>query len=229
MVMMALVLMLKLRKLRRQRGAVLHGLDKLGAGQLIPGRGDDHGVAVELLEKRRGGGSFALAHIARAAEDDNVRVFNLIVEKLAEVADIHFAFSGVHHSDLGADLGLVRHGGNGPGNVGKLADAGGLNDDAVGGIGFDDLLQSRFEIAHEGAADAAGIHLGYFNAGVLQEAAVYGDLAEFVFYQHYLLPGVRLFYQLADERCFAGAQKAGKNINFCHIKMPPVNLYTFLT
>lgn len=52
--------------------------------------------------------------------------------------------------------------------------------------------------------------------GVLEEAAVDGDLAELVFDQHDLFARVGLGDQFFDERGLAGAEKTGENINFCH-------------
>ena len=50
-----------------------------------------------------------------------------------------------------------------------------------------DLVQGLAEVPHQGAADAAGVHLGDLDAGLLEEAAVNADLAELVFDQHDLL------------------------------------------
>lgn len=54
------------------------------------------------------------------------------------------------------------------------------------------LLQRVGKVAHEAAADAAGVHLVDLHAGVLEEAAVDGDLAELVFDQHDLFARVGL-------------------------------------
>ena len=78
------------------------------------------------------------------------------------------------------------------------------------------LLQCVGKVPHEAAADAAGVHLVDLHAGVLEEAAVDGDLAELVFDQHDLFTRVRLGDQLFDQRGLAGAEKTGENINFCH-------------
>ena len=78
------------------------------------------------------------------------------------------------------------------------------------------LLQRVGKVAHEAAADAAGVHLIDLHAGVLEEAAVDGDLTELVFDQHDLFARVGLGDQLFDERGLAGAEKTGENINFCH-------------
>ena len=61
-----------------------------------------------------------------------------------------------------------------------LADTGGLNDDAVR-MELLLYLHKRFaEISDKRAADAAGIHLGNLDAGLLQKAAVDADFTEFV-------------------------------------------------
>ena len=87
------------------------------------------------------------------------------------------------------------------------------------------ILQRPVEVAHQRAADAAGGHLADLYAGLLQEAAVDADLAEFVFDQDQLLALKRLCQQLFDKRSLACAQKAGYDVNFCHSKpffsLPP--------
>ena len=80
------------------------------------------------------------------------------------------------------------------------------------------LLQRGAEIAHQRAADAAGIDLGNLDAGLFHEAAVDANLAKLVFHQHQLLAGIGFTDQLLDEGRLTGTQKAGKNINFCHGK-----------
>ena len=78
------------------------------------------------------------------------------------------------------------------------------------------------EITDKRAADAARIHLGHVDAGIGKEATVHTDLAEFVLDQHQLFAGICLLDQLFDQRGLAGAQKAGKNINFGHFYAPLV-------
>lgn len=95
-------------------------------------------------------------------------------------------------------------------DVGQLAHAGRLDDDAVGMIGLDDLFERFAEIAHKRTADAARIHLGNLDAGLLQESAVNADFAEFVLNEHNLLALKRLLQQLFDERGLACAPKTPK-------------------
>ena len=103
-----------------------------------------------------------------------------------------------------------------PTDIGKLAHARGLNDDAVGMIGVDQVTQGLGEIAHQRAADAAGIQLGDLDARILHEAAVNAHLAVFVLQQHYLFAFKGAFQQLLDQCRLAGAQKTGNDVYLCH-------------
>ena len=143
---------------------------------------------------------------------------DLVVVELAEILHIHLALVCVCDGREAVELHIlhmeVLHGAN---DVAQLADAGGLDQNAVGVELGEHLAQRLAEIADETAADAAGIHLGNLNAGLLQKAAVNRDLAKFVLDQHKLLACERLGNQLLDERRLARAEKAGENINFGHI------------
>ena len=72
------------------------------------------------------------------------------------------------------------------------------DDDAVGVVLLHHLLQGGAEIAHQRAADAAGVQLVDLDAAFLQKAAVNADLAELVLDQHHLLTGKGLFDELFD-------------------------------
>ena len=213
-VMVVMVLMLHALHLGPQ-AVFLHGLLDLGAVQLGPGRGDQTRVVVEPLEQFNRFQDLGIFGGVGTAHDDQVGIGHLVVEELAEVAHVHLCLARVHHGDLGADLRALDplHSG---GNVGELAHAGRLDDDAVGGKILHDLLQRLGEVAHQSAADAAGIHLGDLHTGVFQEAAVYGDLAELIFDQDQLLAFVTLGDQFADQRSLARAQKAGINVDLRH-------------
>ena len=82
----------------------------------------------------------------------------------------------------------------------------------------DNLTERLAEVAHQRAADAAGVHLRHLNTGFLHEAAVDTDFAELVFNEDDFLAGKRLFKQLLNQRRFTRAEEAGKNINFRHGK-----------
>ena len=216
LIMVMVVVMLVLHGLELGLEAVfVHRGQDLRAAQLLPGSGDETGLVVEGLEDLGGlQGLLRLGGIG-AAHHDEVGIGDLVVEELAEVAHVHLGLARVHHGDHGADVGAL-HAFDRGGHVGQLADAGRLDQDAVGGVIVDDLLESFGEVAHQGAADAAGVHLGDLHAGVLQEAAVDGDLAELVLNEHQLLVLVALRNQLADERGLSGAEEAGENVYSRH-------------
>ena len=184
---------------------VLHGLQDLLAVQLLPGGGDDGGVGVVLPQQLHGVQQLLFGHASSAAEDDGGSVLNLVVEELAEVLHINLALGGVGHSDEGVELDVVAvHPLDCADDVGQLAHAGGLNEDAVGLELEEHLLQGLAEVAHQAAADAAGIHLGDLHPGVLQEAAVNANFAELIFDQNQLFPLVGLLDELFDEGGLTG-------------------------
>ena len=148
-----------------------------------------------------------MAHYYRA------RACYLVIEKLAEVFHIHFAFARVYNGGKAVKLKV----GNPCAfhrlyNIGKLAHSGGLDKDTVGGVLVHHLFQSGCEISHKGAAYTPGIHLGNIHPCVLKKAAVDADVAELVLDNYKALAlkgfGNELFYK----RCFACAEKAGKNV-----------------
>ena len=200
-----------------QRVAPLHRLEDLLAVKLRPRRGHDRGGRVLLAQQRHGGVELLGADALGAREDDGARVLDLVVEELTEVLHVHPALVRVHDGREAVEHQLVGlHALHGADDVAQLADARGLDEDAVGVELREHLLQRVGKVAHEAAADAAGVHLVDLHAGVLEEAAVDGDLAELVFDQHDLFARVGLGDQLFDERGLAGAKKTGENINFCH-------------
>ena len=200
-----------------QAGFALHGLEQLLAGQVIPGRGDDGCHAVVLPEHGHCGVQLGLRNGIGTGQNNSGSGLHLIVVELTEVLHIHLdlACIGNRHSVAQGNL-VVGHFVHRADDVGQLAHTGGLNENSVGVILLDDLLQSLAEIAHQRAADAAGVHLGNVDARILEEAAVNADFAELIFNQHQLLSLVAFGNQLFNQRRLAGAQKSGKNINFCH-------------
>ena len=216
MVVVMMVLVTELFHLLVER-VVLHRLADLRAGELVPGRGDQLGVGIEPFEQLGRRDDLFVRGGVGTAHDDEVGVRDLVVEELAEVAHIHLGLAGVHNSGAGADHGAL-HALDGARDVAELADARGLDQDAVGRKVVHDLFQRLGEVAHERAADAAGVHLGDLNARVLQKAAVDGDLSEFIFDQHQLFARIGLRDQLADQRGLARAEEAGEDINGCHYK-----------
>ena len=135
-----------------------------------------------LAEHVHAGGQLGLVHALRAGEHDGPGVLDLVAPEFTEVFHVHLGACGVHDGGEGAgdEIGIahVLHGAD---DVRELADAGGLDEYAVGRkLGFD-LFQRLGKVAYEAAADAAGAHLGDLDSGVFQEPAVNGDLTELVF------------------------------------------------
>ena len=128
---------------------VLHGLQDLLAVQLLPGGGDDGGVGVVLPQQLYRVHELLFAHAAGAAEDDGGSVLDLVVVELAKVLHINLALGGIGHGDESVELDIVvLHLLNRTDDVGQLAHAGGLNDDAVGLELEQNLLQGLAEVAH---------------------------------------------------------------------------------
>ena len=207
-----------LHELLGQGVAALHGGDDLGPGELVPGGGEDSRLGVVGTQHGYVGGQLGLVHVLGPAEEDSGGVLHLVVEELAKVLHIDLALHRVHHGDKAVQLHIqvLGHAFHGAGHVAQLAHAGGLDDDAVGVVLLHHLLQGGAEITHQRAADAAGVQLIDLDAGLLQEAAVDADLTELVLDQNDLLAGKGLLDEFFDQSGLAGAQEAGKNINFGH-------------
>ena len=195
-----------------------HGLQDLLAGQGVPGSGDDGGGGVLLTQHGHSGGDLFLGGVLGAAQDDAACVADLVVVELTEVLHIHLDLVDVGHGNEAAQLNIqmLGHALDSAGHVGQLADAGGLDNDAVGVVLLHHLLQSGAEIAHQRAADAAGVQLIDLDAGLLQKAAVDADLAELVLDEHDLLACKGLFDELLDKGGLTGAKEAGENIDLGH-------------
>ena len=196
-----------------------HGLQDLLTGQVIPCGGHDSGGGVLFPQHCHGSGDLFLAGGLGAAEQDAACVADLVIVELAEVLHIHLDLVHIGHGDKAVQLHvqMLRHALHGAGHIAQLANAGRLDDDAVGVVLLHHLLQSGAEIAHQRAADAACVQLVDLNAAFLQETAVNADLAELVLDQHHLLACKGLGDQLFDQSGFAGAKEAGEDIDFSHV------------
>ena len=210
---------LHLGQLRRDGRLAFQRLDQLLARQLAPRGGDDGGNGIMLPQHGNGRVQLALGDGIGTGQDDGGGGFDLVVVELAEVLHIHLDLARVGHGHGVAQRDLViRHLAHSGDDVGQLAHAGRLDQNTVGMVLGNDLLQRLAKIAHQRAADAAGVHLGDVDAGILQKAAVNADLAELVLDQHQLLPLVAFGDHLFDQGRLARAEEAGENINFCHKK-----------
>ena len=140
---------------------------------------------------------------------------DLIVIELAEVLHIHLDLVDIGHGDKAVQQHRqgLGHALDRAGDIAQLADAGRLDEDAVGVVGLNDLFQRLAEIADQTAADAAGVQLVDLNTGLAHKAAVNADLAEFVLDQDDLFARECLFDELFDKGGLAGTEKAGENVD----------------
>ena len=218
---------LHLGQLCCQGGLALHGFHQLLSGELIPGSCDNGSHLIVFPQHTHGVVQLELGNGIGAGQDNGGGGFNLVVIELTEVLHIHLDLAGIHHRHGVAQGHIV--GGDlvhSADDIGQLAHAGRLNDNPVGRILGNHLFQRLAEVAHQGAANAAGVHLGNVDAGILQEAAIDANFAKFVFNQHQLLTLVALGNHLFNQRGLASAQEAGININFGHNNMPLFKIFS---
>ena len=224
--MVMMVIVFHLGQGMRQGIFSLHSLPQLRAGQLIPGGGDQGGVIVMLPQQGNSSVQLCLGDGIGAGKNDGRSGFYLVVVEFAEVLHIDLDLAGIHNGNGITQLHIVPryflHGGN---DIGQLANTGGLNHDAVGRILVDDLGQRFAEIANQGAADAAGVHLSDVDARILQESAVDADLAEFILDQHQFFACVGFLDHLFDKGGLTRAQETGIDINFHRIHLLYLDFY----
>ena len=137
------------------RGLFHSGKD-LRSRKLAPVCSNDLGTFIVLSDKIAGSGKLFLGETLSVAEDYSICAFYLIIEEFTEILHIHLAFLCIYDSGCGIESDIVKlKVVNSLDNVGKLAHAGGLDKDSLGGVSIDDLAKSLSEVANERAADAA--------------------------------------------------------------------------
>ena len=195
----------------------LHSFQKLSAGQLLPGSCDQGSSLIVLAEKLHSLVQLCLRNAGGTGKNNGRSSFHLIVIELAEVLHIHLDLARIYHSDGIAKLHILAgdlfHCGN---DIGELAHTGRLNNHTVGVELLNHLFQRLSEVAHQTAADAAGVHLRNVNAGILQKTAVNANLTKLIFNEDNLLTAVGFLNHLFNQGRFTGAKKTGININFSH-------------
>ena len=200
-----------------QGSLTFHRLYQLLAGKIVPRGGHHSCFGVMLPQQCHGGIQLGLRNGIGAGQDNGGSGLDLVVVELTKVFGVELDLASIGYGNSVTKCyigtGHLFHGAN---DVGQLTNTGGFNNDPVGIILGDDLLKSLAKVAHQAAANAAGVHLRDVDAGLLEEAAVNTDLTELVFDEHQLLALVAFCDHFFDQSCLAGTQEAGVNINFCH-------------
>ena len=217
MMVVMMMLFLELCQLGSQSCLAFHCLQQLLTGQFTPGSGDHGSLCIVLSQHLHSGIQLFLRNGIGTGQDDGRCGLHLVVIELTEVLHVDLYLTGVYNSHGVAQCHFVAHDlVHSADNIGQLANAGGLDENPVGMVLLNDLLQSLAKVTHQGAADAAGVHLGNVDAGILQEAAVNADFAELIFDEHQLLTGIGLLDHFFNQSSLACTQEATVNIDFCH-------------
>ena len=186
-----------------------HSLNELLSCELVPLCCYDRSCRIESLELLNDFIELILRETCCMAEDKAACICYLIVEEFAEVFLIHLALLSVNDCCEAVELDIVSVDiAHSVYNVAELADAGGLDEYAVGLVFSKHLFKRFAEVSNERAADAAGVHFCYFDAGVLEEAAVNAYLTEFVLDKHELFAFIALVYELLDKSGLTGSEES---------------------
>ena len=140
----------------------------------------------------------ALGDVAGTGQDDGAGMLDLVLVEFFKVFQVDLALACIDDGNGAAYFGTFDLF-DGSNDVRKFADAGRLDENTVRSIFVDDFLQCGAEVAYEGAADAAGIHLGDLDAGFFQEASVDTDLTEFILDENEFLTIVSVRDEFFDE------------------------------
>ena len=223
LMMMVMMLVLQSFQILLDGGCTLHGLQKLFSGQFRPGGGYQCCGLIMLTQQLHSAIQLCLRNGIGAGQNDGGGCFDLIVVELTKVLHINLDLAGIGNCNtvakahiLTGDLFHRCH------HIGQLAHTGGFDDDPIRMVLGNNLIQSLSKVAHQRAADAAGVHLGNVNARFLQEASVDADLTKFIFDQHQLLSAVGFLNHFFDKGGLASSEKTGVNIDNCHSVSPSV-------
>jgi hypothetical protein len=217
MVVTMATMMIMLCQILRSRILTLHRLQQLCARQLAPRGRNQRCRTVVLSEQRHSGIQLCLRNGIRAGKDDGGSGLNLVVIEFAEVLHVNLNLACISNGNRAAQHNIVSgHLLNSSNHVRQFAHTGRFNHDPIRMIALNNLHQSLAEIAHQTAADAAGIHFRNIDTGILQKTAVNSDLAELVLDQNQLFTAVAFLNHFLDQSRLSGAKKAGVNIDNCH-------------
>ncbi len=212
------VVLLLLKQRLLQRIVFFHSIENLGTLQLLPRRCDNRCGRIVLPQQADTFLQPVLFYILCAAQNNGAGVLHLIVKKFTEIFHVHFAFLCINHRGKAVQLNPVAvcNALHRLDDIGKFADAGRLDNNAIRGKTLQHLSQRPAEIPNQGAAYTARVHLGNLHARIFEKPAVNADLAEFVFDQNELLPRKSLCQKLFNQSRFSCPEKSGDNIDFCH-------------
>ena len=187
MLVVMLMLLLKLVKSVLEGILLLHSGKNILAVKLVPRSCYDSSGSVVLSDKLNGSLDLLCLGKVGMRKNDRGSVGNLVIVELAKVLHIHLALIHVCNGSEAIELGILSlYRLDSLDNVGELTNSAGLDDNAVGVELVKHLNKRLGKITNEGAADAAGVHLCNFDAGILKKASVNTDLTELVFYKHKL-------------------------------------------
>ena len=195
------------------------------SGQVIPRRRHDADARMLFFHQRTALLDALRGQQLRAAENHRRARLNLVEEELAEVLHIHAALARVHngraagHNEVTVAFLRALDGGE---DFAQLAHAGRLNQQAVRMILRNQVINRLLEVAHQRAADAAGIEFIDDDARILHKAAIHADFAIFIFQQDDFFLRNAARQQLLDERRFARAQKTRNNVDLNHSCFSPI-------
>ena len=192
MVVMVLVFLFHcLKEFSLEIDGVLQNLKKLFTGERRQRRRDDGCLLIDLANQVNRLIDLLLIGNIRAREHNGLCILHLVVEEFAEVLHVELRLLHIDEGDrrVARDFKLLLDIRNRAQHIRELTDARGLDNHAIRCILAQNFLQRGRKITDQGAADATGVHLPHFDAGVLQKAAVNADFTELVFNQHDLLPG----------------------------------------
>ena len=218
-VMVVMMFHLKICQFSCQSCLAFHGIDQLLTGQVRPGRGDDSCGFIMLADQGNASIQLCLRYGICTGKNDCGSGFDLVVIKLTEILHVNLDLTGIRYGDsITKGHIFIRDLVDSADHIGQLAHTGGLDDDTVRIILLDDLCQRLAEIAHQRAANAAGVHFGDIDTCILQETAVDANFAEFILNQHQFLALIAFSDHFLDQGRFTGTQKTGIDVYFCHLK-----------
>ena len=128
----------------------------LFTAEIIEMRGNYIGILVYLADDCNRLCDLLLAGLVCSCQKNAARILYLILIEFAEVLSVYFAFRRINNCDAGINAYIfiirIAYRRN---NIGKLADARGLDYDSVRAVGSDGFSKRSREITDEATANAA--------------------------------------------------------------------------